>query len=1124
MTKIFSDINLQHGQVQNVRVHNYDNLNSLPLLSESERGEVAFVVSEKKFYGWVGNNWKEMGSSSGGDSNFRITGKYSAQEDGFFLDGLDKTFDQIKSAFDNGESISLVINEFPNSMSDDSTVTLLITEYVVIDEAIYFGIDYSKYFIYVVIYSNGNYGEIEDFVAKPMKSVTYSQLKDLRDNKELVPGMQYRITDYVTATAQENTISAKHKFNVIVTADSENTLNENARAVQDKDDGYFKTSNLAAWELKYCLDNDANRFQWADKNNGEGVIYYMKDEFGNECPYDFKNIMFKCSNIKSVDGDTLHSLVGKIIPHDNYSSIDFGGDEIYIYTFNANIFGTQMDNSLPINPHDFNSAFVDRIITPTALNTIKPCMMEKMISDYIYDDKIAIQTLNSVTFNSTVNSLDGLAHLMTYGNEIGNCCRYIGFGDGNCDNVIGKSSHHIVLGDGCYNNTFGEDNNNNYLGDDSYDNTFGNGCCDNVFDNDCISNKFKDDCTENIFGGECYNNTFGGECENNHLGESCSYNVFGDLCSSNGFKNNCQNNIFDINCRNNIFSVNVMRNKFGSDFIGNKFGSGISDNTFGANCYGNNFGKGIEKNTFGNGCYNNTFGNDFYGNTIMDNVYNIAIRNNAADGTLTSEVYNCHIFNGTKGSYGEINIRVDELTGYQLMTPSASPQFIGIDTNGKVRISTLDNLFGSSTPAPATATLNTILYNSDSEITGDWVDNNTDSSQNTYDASTGDGVLYLNDGVDTIGGEGDRGGLRALNIDSPFYTNSNVRSVDMSNCSIATIGSYAFYGCENLINVILPKGVKDIGDNSFSYCELNSIDVPKNTEKISVSAFEGVLNINYDGTASGSPWGAKAVNAQTYTNGLMYDVKADGCAIVVGCLTKANGPIIIPSDIVINNKNYNVTAIGDFAFRNCVDVTSVEMPSTIETLGHDIFDGCVIIDEKGIVSGTTIQSVYAQSEIPPSIETDTFSNKVLIPTLYVSNESALDEYGDDKDGWCAYFDIILIQNWIYNFSKEGSDLKLVGSFCEWEIKDGLAYESEGNGEKYFNIGNVITESDGFKLVGNSTWDYNNGGGAISDKHQIMISNGGNFSIGQSKYLYIVVNTNYCTIYGANKPPKKSEER
>ena len=27
-------------------------------------------------------------------------------------------------------------------------------------------------------------------------------------------------------------------------------------------------------------------------NSNQGVIYYMKDEFNNEAPYDFKNIQF----------------------------------------------------------------------------------------------------------------------------------------------------------------------------------------------------------------------------------------------------------------------------------------------------------------------------------------------------------------------------------------------------------------------------------------------------------------------------------------------------------------------------------------------------------------------------------------------------------------------------------------------------------------------------------------------------------------------------------------------------------------------------------------------------------------------------------------------------------------
>jgi hypothetical protein len=33
------------------------------------------------------------------------------------------------------------------------------------------------------------------------------------------------------------------------------------------------------------------RFEWATEK-GKGVIYYMKDEWGNEAPYDFKNIQF----------------------------------------------------------------------------------------------------------------------------------------------------------------------------------------------------------------------------------------------------------------------------------------------------------------------------------------------------------------------------------------------------------------------------------------------------------------------------------------------------------------------------------------------------------------------------------------------------------------------------------------------------------------------------------------------------------------------------------------------------------------------------------------------------------------------------------------------------------------
>lgn len=119
----------------------------------------------------------------------------------------------------------------------------------------------------------------------------YDKLVELRDNGSLIPGCQYRITDYQCTTTQSDSIAADHQFDIIATATSNTTLSENCRAIWNEDDTYFSECNLNAWEIKYCLDNDATRFDWADPT-GKGVIYYMKDEFGNEAPYDFKNIQF----------------------------------------------------------------------------------------------------------------------------------------------------------------------------------------------------------------------------------------------------------------------------------------------------------------------------------------------------------------------------------------------------------------------------------------------------------------------------------------------------------------------------------------------------------------------------------------------------------------------------------------------------------------------------------------------------------------------------------------------------------------------------------------------------------------------------------------------------------------
>ena len=129
-------------------------------------------------------------------------------------------------------------------------------------------------------------------------STTYQSLLDLRENSSLVPGRFYRITDYVTTTSQENTQSAGHQFDVIVLALTNDTLSERAWACHHEGDTYFQNSHLESWQIWYCLDNDASRFEWATpaSSGGKGVIYRMIDEWGNDVPYDFKNILFKHPN------------------------------------------------------------------------------------------------------------------------------------------------------------------------------------------------------------------------------------------------------------------------------------------------------------------------------------------------------------------------------------------------------------------------------------------------------------------------------------------------------------------------------------------------------------------------------------------------------------------------------------------------------------------------------------------------------------------------------------------------------------------------------------------------------------------------------------------------------------
>ena len=447
--------------------------------------------------------------------------------------------------------------------------------------------------------------------------ISWSDLKSKRDNGALIPGMQYRITDYVTTTIQANTQSAGHPFDVIVTALDTNKLSEIASAIQSTRDtnGYFSNSNLVAWQLWYCLDNDTNRFSWADSTNGKGVIYRMIDEFNNDCPYDFKNIQFKryaVTNVTStkLTSDILNNLKN-ILVKDSNGGLYFATKNSYGNFVPSNVGGA----SYEINENDSNWYYTFQGISSADGSTISK----------MYD-------LTVETFKLTDECISFLENNNS-GADTEDYCRENKIEQFNqeyfLDDIYYKGRqilNNIVFISGlnyCYyneGNSYWEYNTSliygNRFGVNCNSNTFGNGCYNNIFGNECNSSIFGNYFDSNTFGGYCRNNTFGNGCSSNTFGDGCSSNIFGGYCHDNTFESNCYGNTFGNSCYNNIF---------GNEFNSSTFGNNCSSNTFGNYFDSNTFGDFCRNNTFGNGCSSNTFGNYIQESQFGDNVWGFSI-------------------------------------------------------------------------------------------------------------------------------------------------------------------------------------------------------------------------------------------------------------------------------------------------------------------------------------------------------------------------------------------------------------------------------------------------------------------------------------------------------------------
>ncbi len=251
---------------------------------------------------------------------------------------------------------------------------------------------------------------------------------------------------------------------------------------------------------------------------------------------------------------------------------------------------------------------------------------------------------------------------------------------------------------------------------------------------------------------------------------------------------------------------------------------------------------------------------------------------------------------------------------------------------------------------------------------GDLYYNITSSFFNTAEVTYK--IQFSSDGYD---------GLTSVTIPTTVTYNGTIYSV-------TSIGEFAFYYCTGLTSITIPNSVTSIGAGAFEGCTgLTSVTIPESVTSISWSAFSNVPNIVYNGTATGSPWGARSVNG--YIDGDLVYADAGKTTLLAG-YTTATGAITIPE---------SVTSIGSSAFYNCTSLTSIAIPNSVTSIGGDAFgntawysnqpDGVVYINKvlykyKGTMpQGTSI----AIKEGTISISSFAFYNCTSLTSITIPN-------------------------------------------------------------------------------------------------------------------------------------------
>jgi hypothetical protein len=215
-----------------------------------------------------------------------------------------------------------------------------------------------------------------------------------------------------------------------------------------------------------------------------------------------------------------------------------------------------------------------------------------------------------------------------------------------------------------------------------------------------------------------------------------------------------------------------------------------------------------------------------------------------------------------------------------------------------------------------------------------------------------------------------------------YIDDKELTEVNIPN-SVTSIGNYTFQGCTELSSVIIPESVTSIGGSAFEDCTgLTTVTIGNSVTSIGGSAFSGCTGL----TSVTIPNSVTSIGRYAFEN----------CANIESVIFEDGESELTLGDDVFSGVKPKEIVFGrqmDFTIVPCSNLETVEFGEYVKSIADGAFS-----------SATSLRSVTACSDVPPTIGETTFASDTYTEgNLYVKND-AINDY-KATDGWKNFYNV-----------------------------------------------------------------------------------------------------------------------